>query len=281
MPQRNFTRMLAQTASEWSNDKAPRLGAALAFYSALSIGPLLVLSIAVAGFLFGKQAASGRLVHQMSGLIGKDGAVFIQMVLANSHQPKEGIIATVISVAVLLFSASGVFGELQDALNTIWKIAPKPRGTFVNLLRSRFLSFAMILGTGFLLLISLSINAALGFVGDSIFAYMPASATVLMILNAVMSFLVVTGLFATIFKFLPDTRVLWRDVWTGALITAILFTLGKYLIGLYLGHSAISSTYGAAGSLIVFLVWIYYSAQILYFGAEFTYVYAGNKPTSP
>ncbi len=253
-------------------DKAPRLGAALAFYSALSIGPLLILSIAMAGFLFGEDAMRGRLVKQMGGLIGKDGAVFIQMVLANAHQPKQGIIATSISVLVLLFSASGVFGELQDALNTIWKVQPHPRGTFMQFLHDRFLSFSMILGTGFLLLVSLSINTAIGFIGDNIFIYMPNSALLLVALNAILSFVVTAALFATIFKFLPDTQVAWRDVWQGAVITTLLFTLGKYLIGVYLGHSAINSSYGAAGSLIVFLVWIYYSAQILYFGAEFTHV---------
>lgn len=264
--------MVKLTGQDWWEDKAPRLGAALAFYSVLSLGPLLLIVISVSGLVFGYEAASGQVVEQLRGLVGNEGAEAIQTVLVNSRRPEAGIFATIVGIITLLIGATGVFGQLQDALNTIWEVKAKPGRGVLWILRKRFLSFAMVLGTGFLLLISLAISAGLAALGQLAVDSLPE---ILMSgINFLISFGVTTLLFAMIFKILPDVHIKWRDVWMGAVITAALFTIGKSLIGIYLGHSALSSTYGASGSLIVLLLWIYYSAQILFLGAEFTQVYA-------
>jgi membrane protein len=266
--------MLREAAADWSADKASQLGAALAFYSLLSIAPLLIIAVAVAAFFFGEEAARGELMTQLTGMVGEDGAAAVQEMLQNAQQPGVGIVATVLGIATLLFGASGVFAQLQDAMNTVWDVEPKRESGIWSFIRTRFLSFAMVLGTGFLLLISLVLSASISAAGSFLTGAIPALEPVMHIANAVVTFLVVTLLFAMIFKFLPDAEVAWRDVWMGALFTAVLFTIGKLAIGIYLGQSALGSAYGAAGSLVVLVVWIYYSAQILFFGAELTQVYA-------
>lgn len=266
--------MLKQTASDWVEDKAPQLGAALAFYSLLSIAPLLLIAISIAGLVFGEEAARGGIEHQIEDLVGEQGAQAVEDMLAHAKKPGAGILATVTGIATLLFGASGVFGQLQDSLNTIWEVRPKPGGGVWGFLRTRFLSFAMVLGVGFLLLVSLVLSAGLAAIGNYLGDLLPAWGTLVGVLNFVISFLVITLLFALIFKLLPDVKIAWKDVWFGAALTAALFTIGKFLIGLYLGYASVESSYGAAGSLVVFVLWVYYSAQILFFGAEFTQVYA-------
>lgn len=273
--------LLKQTGIEWIDDKVPRLGAALAFYSVLSIGPLLLLSLAAAGLLFGHEAAQGKIVAEIQGVIGNDAATAIQDMVADSAQKeKAGIIASVIGIATLLIGASGVFGQLQDAMNTIWGLKSKPGRGIWGFIRGRFLSFTMVLGTGFLLLISLVVSTALATLTEYTSGLFTDYAFLMQGINFMISLGVISLLFAIIFKYLPDAKVAWRDVWIGAVMTALLFTVGKFAIGFYLGRSSFSSSYGAAGSLVVVLVWVYYSAQILFFGAEFTQVYAnrfGNK----
>jgi membrane protein len=271
-----FWGLLRTTVHEWSEDKVPRLGAALAFYSVLSIAPLLLIAIAVAAMVFGREAASGQLVTQMRGMVGPEGAKAIQEMLANNQKPGVGSIAAIIGFATLLFAASGVFGQLQDAMNTIWEVQPKPGRGILGTIRDRFLSFAMVLGSGFLLLVSLLLSTAVAATFQFAVGLAPGLKPLLQVGDTVVSAVVVTLLFALIFKLLPDAKIAWRDVWVGAILTTILFIAGKALIGLYLGQSSYASAYGAAGSLVVLLVWIYYSSQILFFGAEFTQVYANR-----
>ncbi|MGZ3388023.1 MAG: YhjD/YihY/BrkB family envelope integrity protein [Isosphaeraceae bacterium] len=271
-----FWGLLRTTASEWMEDKVPRLGAALAFYSVLSIAPLLIIAIAIAALAFGEEAARGQLVGQMRGMVGPEGADAIQEMIKNARKPATGTVAALLGVVTLLFGASGVFGQLQDAINTIWEVQPKPGRGVLAMLKDRFLSFAMVLGTGFLLLVSLVLSAALAAFFALAGALAPGLGAVLQVANILVSFTVVAVLFALIFKLLPDAKIAWRDVWVGAVLTTVLFLVGKALIGLYLGRSGYGSAYGAAGSLVVLLVWIYYSAQILFFGAEFTQVYANR-----
>lgn len=266
--------ILKQTASDWIEDKAPQHGAALAFYTLLSIAPLLLISVSIAGMVLGKEAARGGIERQIDDMVGKEGAEAVQDMLANSKKPEHGLLATVVGVATLLFGASGVFGQLQDSMNAVWEVRPKPGGGVMGFIRTRFLSFAMVLGVGFLLLVSLVASATLAGAGDYLKGVVPGWTVLGNVLNIVVSLLVVTLLFAMIFKILPDVRIAWRDVWVGAALTALLFTLGKFLIGLYLGYASVGSTFGAAGSLVVLVIWVYYSAQILFFGAEFTQVYA-------
>ena len=274
-PQAIFA-LLKQTVSEWLEDRASRLGAGLAYYTAVSLAPLLIILIAIAGFVLGRQAVEGQVVAQIQGLVGKTGAEAIQAMIASASQPKAGIIATVVSIATLLFGASGVFGALQDALNTIWEVTPKPGRGMLGMLRDRFVSFTMLLGVGFLLLVALVLSAGLAALGKFLGGLLPIPEAVLQAVNFVISFGVITLLFALIYKILPDAEIRWSDVWTGAAVTALLFTIGKFVLGLYLGKSSAGSAYGAAGSLIVVLLWVYYSAQILFFGAEFTQVYANT-----
>jgi membrane protein len=274
MDLKNYASLFRETGRQWLEDKVPRLGAALAYYSALSLAPLLVIAIAIAGLFFGEAAARGHLLDQFRGLVGVQGGEAIETMIAHARKPRTGTIAGVVGVVVLLFGASGVVGQLQDALNTIWEVAPKPGRGVLGFLRDRFLSLAMVLGVGFLLLVSLVLTTVLTALGTYVTGLLPGAAVLLHALNSVVSLVVITLLFALIFKLLPDVKISWGDVWIGAVLTAVLFTLGKFLLGLYLGHSGLSSTYGAAGSLVALLVWVYYSAQILFFGAEFTKVYA-------
>lgn len=272
--------LLTETYREWNEDHAPRLGAALAFYAMLSLGPLLLLILSGTALLFGEAAARGQIMGQIDGLVGTEGAAAIQEVLAASAAHEgAGWFATLVGLLTLLIGASGVFGQLQEALNLIWNVKPQ-QFSFWMLVRRRFFSFTMVLGTGFLLLISLIVSAALAMLGEFSLA-LPGAEILWQGVNQLVGFAIITGLFAVIFKYVPDIRIAWRDVWIGAALTAALFTLGKLAIGLYLGHSAFSSTYGAAGSLVVVLVWVYYSAQILFFGAEFTQVTSRYRMRPP
>ena len=266
--------LLKETGSRWLEDNAPRLGAALAYYIIFSLAPLLITIIAVAGLVFGPQAAQGQLHGQIEQLVGEEGAKAIEAMVAGASETGSGVLASVLGIAMLLLGAAGLFGELQGALNTIWGVRPKPGRGVLGLLRDRFLSFSMVLGTTFLLLVSLVVSAALAALG-SLFGEWQ-TAVVGQVVNQVISLGVVTLLFAMIYRFLPDVKIAWRDVWLGAVITAVLFTVGKYLIGLYLGRTSTASAFGAAGSLAVLLIWLYYSAQIFLFGAEFTKVHANR-----
>jgi membrane protein len=272
--------LLKQTFTEWSNDKVPRLGAALAYYTVFAIVPLLIIIIAIIGLVYGQEAAQSYILDQIAGLVGGQSANAIKDMIHRANQPSTGIVATMVAVVTLLFGASGLFGQLQDALNTIWGVEPKPGRGIWGLIKDRFLSFMAVLGTGFLLLVSLVLSAALSAFGKWFGGWLPAPELVLQALNLIISFGVITVLFAMMFKLLPDARIAWSDVWVGAAITALLFTLGKFLIGLYLGKSDVGSAYGAAGSLVIVLLWVYYSAQILLFGAEFTQVYANTSGAS-
>lgn len=266
--------LLRQTFSDWSEDKASRLAAALAYYTIFSIAPLIIIVIAVAGLIFGREAVQGQIEGQIQGLVGDEGAGLIQEMVKGTSSESGSIIATIIGVVTLLFGATGVFGQLQDALNTIWEVAPKPDRGIWGIVKDRFISFTMILGVGFLLMVSLVLSAALAAVNQFMSGTLDNVAYLSQVINFIISFGVITLLFAMMYKILPDVEIAWNDVWIGAAVTALLFTIGKFLIGLYLGQSAVSSSYGAAGALVVILVWIYYSAQILFFGAEFTQVYA-------
>lgn len=269
--------LLKETVAEWWQDKAPRLGAALAFYTALSLAPLLILVAPAAGAVFGPEFdARQQIAAQFSQLFGADAGGAIHAVLEASQGPQRpGALATALSIGVLLFAASGVFAELQDALDTIWEVAPKPtnKAALISLLRQRFLSFAMVLCIGFLLLVSLLFSAALSALRDYAAPRVTDVAVAWTVANNVVSFVVITLLFAMMFKVLPDVKIRWRDVWLGAALTSGMFTLGRFLIGEYIGRTTLWSSYGAGKSLVVLLVWIYYSAQILFLGAEFTRAY--------
>lgn len=267
--------LATQTVKEWSEDKAARLAASLSYYTVFSIPPLLILFLVVAGQLYDQTAVRTQLIDQISGLVGPTGAEAIGMILDNASSPEGTIIATLVSFATLLFGASGVFGQLQDALNTIWNVEIVESGLLLTI-QKRFFSFTMVLGVAFLLMVSLVVSSWLAALNTFVSDVIPTLVILAQIVNFMVSLVVISVLFALIFKVVPDIKIAWGDVWIGAIVTALLFTIGKWGIGLYLGNSAPSSTYGAAGSLIVILLWVYYSAQILFFGAEFTQVYA-NK----
>ena len=266
--------VLKETYREWSEDKATRLAAALAYYTAFSIAPLLLIAISVAGLVFGREAAEGQVYAQLEGLLGQGAAATIQESVASSQNTGASTISAIIGLAMLVWSASGVFSQLQDALNTIWEVAPDPNAGWLATIRRRFMSMTMVLGIGFLLLVSLVLSAGISAIGNLLGGLLPGGELLWQGLNFVLGFAVVALLFAAIYKVLPDAEIEWSDVWVGAVVTSFLFTVGRILIGLYLGHASVGSTFGAAGSLLVFLVWVYYSAQILFFGAEFTQVYA-------
>jgi membrane protein len=276
MTTKEITGLIKETFGDWSEDKAVRLAAALSYYTVVALAPLLVIIIAIAGLVFGREAAEGQIVAQIGSLVGQQSAEAIQGIIANASQPKSGIIASLLGIATLLFGASGVFGQLQDGLNTVWEVQPKPGRGLLGIIKDRFLSLTMVFGVGFLLLVSLVLSAALSALGGYVNRLLPLPEVLLQGLNFITSLLVITLLFAMIFKVLPDAEIAWGDVWIGAAITAMLFAVGKLLLGLYIGRSSVGSAYGAAGSLIVILVWIYYSTQILFLGAEFTQVYANR-----
>jgi membrane protein len=272
----SIPRLLVAAAKDFMEDKAPRLAAALSYYTAFSLPPLLVAVIGVAGIVYGVDKVRESILSQVANLVGTDSAATLGEAVTNAQQTTGSGIALVLGLATLLIGATGAFGQLQEALNTIWELEPKKGGGIWRLVRSRLLSFGTILGTGFLLLVSLTVSAAIGALVD-VASNVGWMAPYIASLDVVASLIVITCLFALIFKLLPDTKIEWRDVWVGAGLTAILFVVGKFAIGFYLGVSDVGSAYGAAGSIIVILVWIYYSALILFFGAEFTQVWASNR----
>ncbi|MEP6935761.1 MAG: YihY/virulence factor BrkB family protein, partial [Nitrospirota bacterium] len=267
-------KLLSATCTKWTADHAQGLGAALAFYSIFSLAPLLLIVIAIAGLVFGQQAAQGQIIGQIQALVGEDSAKAIQSMMEEARKPATGIIATVLAVVLLLLGATGVFAQLQEALNTIWRVEEKPGEGIWHVLKNRFISLLAVLGTGFLLLISLVISAGLSAIGTTLEYFLPIPGLLLQVINFFVSIAIVTLLFAMIYKLLPDASIQWRDVWIGAIITSLLFTIGKFLIGFYLSKSNVGIAYGAAGSFVVILIWVYYSSQIFLFGAEFTAVYA-------
>lgn len=277
--------LLKSVFSSWSDDYAPSMGAALAYYTMFSIAPLLLIVISVAGLVFGQEAARGEIFHQLDGLMGAEGAQAVQGLLESANKPKQGIASTIVGAILLLVGATTVFAELQSALDRIWRAPERENISGIwGLLRSRLLSFGMILGLGFLMMVSLVFSAALAamskwwgpvFGGWEAFAH---------IVNQLVSFSFTTLVFAMIYKFMPRVKIEWHDVWIGALVTAFLFTVGKFLISLYIGKAGVSSSFGAAGSLVILLVWVYYSAQIFLLGAEFTWIYShlhGSRQDAP
>ncbi len=274
MKLRTIPSLLKDTGSEWLDDKAPRLAASLALYTLLSLAPLLIFAVSVAGLIFGEDAAKGQIAGQLASVLGEKGAIAVQAILANASTPSSGVVGTIVGLALALFGASGVFGELQGTLNAIWDVDTKPGRGIKGFIRDRFFSFTLVLGVAFLLLVSLVLSAGLAAIGAYLSHSLPGGATVWQIANFLISIGVTTVLFALIYKVVPDVNIRLRDVWVGALATAVLFTLGKFAIGLYVGRSTVASPFGAAGSVVALVVWVYYSAQILFFGAEFTQVYA-------
>jgi membrane protein len=269
--------LIKMSVVSWRKDYASSMGGALAYYTLFSIAPLLLIVIAVAGFFLGAEAARGEIDAQLQGLLGEDGAAAVAGLLESASEPEEGLLATIVSVLLLLLGATTVFAELQSDLDRIWRAETKPISGLWSFLRARILSFSMILVLAFLLLVSLVFSAALSALGKWWGGWFEGWAVLLEVLNFAVSFAITTGLFALIYKFLPRAEIAWRDVWIGAVVTALLFAIGKSLIGLYIGRSGIASGFGAAGSFVVLLVWVYYSAQIFLLGAEFTWVYAHER----
>lgn len=264
-----------ETLERWMEDKASALAAALAYYALFSLAPLVLIATAVAGLAYGREAVEGHLYVQIAGLVGKDSARAIQSIVANvGLHPSGGILATVVGLLILLVGATGVFAQLQESLNTVWRTRSPTTSGVLDWFRVRFLSLGMVMGVGFLLLVSLVLSALLAGVGQFLGAFIPGWVVLGHVLNVGVSLAGITVLFAMMFKVLPDTPVAWGDVWLGALVTSFLFTLGKFAIGFYLGQASVASSYGAAGSVVIVLLWVYYSSLILYLGAEFTHVYS-------
>ena len=261
----------------WVDDYAPSMGAALSYYTLFSLAPLLIIVIAVAAMVFGQAAAQGEIVSQLRGIMGEDGAVAVEGLLKAAREPTQGVVATLTGVVLLLLGATAVFAELQSALDRIWRVPAQSKGSGIwTLLRMRLLSFGLVLGLGFLLVVSLVVSAALAVLGRWWSGWFAGWGVILEMLNFAVSFGIFTLLFAMIYKIMPRAKIPWRDVWTGAAVTALLFTIGKMLIGLYLGKSSLASGFGAAGSLVVLIAWVYYSAQIFLFGAEYTWVFSNQ-----
>jgi membrane protein len=271
---KNIWLLLKDSAIAWDKDNIAQLGAALAYFTVLSLSPLVSLVILFSSFGFGHQAASGQLVSQVRGLIGDQGADLVQSMITNAYNSGSNVFVAIFSIAMLLVGASAVFIQLRDSLNAIWHVQQKPAGTIRAFLRARVFSFAMILGIGFLLLVSLILSAALAAMSNYISSLISIMAGLVSILDLMISFVGITVIFAFMFKFLSAATLTWKDVWIGASVTSLLFSVGKLLIGLYLGNSAIGSTFGAASSLVIIMMWAYYSSQIVLFGAEFTRLYA-------
>jgi membrane protein len=262
------------TVTEWLEHRASSKGAALAFYTLFSLAPILVLVLAIAGFFYGQQAARGELFLQLRGLLGNQGAEAIQLVLAGAHNKDQGRLATLVAGVLLLFGATSVFAELKTSLDDIWQVPPLTRGTAWDVIRTRLLSFGMVLVLAFLLMVSLVVSAALALLEKYLNVIWQDAAVLLPLLNGAIGFIVIAAMFGVIFKMLPRVKLSWHDVTIGALGTAALFTLGKYAIGAYIGNSGVTSSFGAAGSMIALLLWVYYSAQIFFLGAEFARQYA-------
>jgi len=275
----HFSELIVQTVREWLADNAPRLGAGLAFYSVLSAAPLLVITIAIVGAFVGEEAARKEIIDQSQSLLGEQGVAAVQEMMANMQSTGGGFWAGLLGIATLLVGASGVFGELQASMNAIWNVPPKPNQTVWTILRDRFLSFMLVLGTGFLLLILLVVNAGVAAFAQFVNHWLPGETLLLQLTNVVLSLVVTTLLFAFLFRRIPDVNISFGDVLPGAVMTALLFSLGKTLLGVYFAWAGVGSAYGAAGSLVVLLIWLYYSSQLFLFGAEFTQVYARRYGT--
>ncbi len=277
MSPKHLFELCKKAVMAWIDDFAPSMGAAISYYTMFSLAPLLLIVIAVAGALFGREAVQGQIVEQLSGLIGHDGATAVQGLIKSASEPKKGLIAGTISVVVLIVGATTVFAELQSALDRIWHVPEqdKPSGVWA-VLRARVLSFGLILGVAFLLMVSLSVSAGVAAFGTWVGGMLPGWELLLQGINILISLGIETLMFAMIFKLMPTVPIGWRDVWIGALVTAVLFEIGKIGIGLYIGKSGITSSFAAAGGLVVLLAWVYYAAQIFLLGAEFTKVYAGE-----
>ncbi|MDE2598144.1 MAG: YihY/virulence factor BrkB family protein [Rhodocyclaceae bacterium] len=284
---RRFYHLARKSVEAWFDDYAASMGAAIAYYTVFSLAPLLIIVIAVAGAVFGREAVEGQIAGQISSLIGVETAMGVQGLIRSASRPASGALATVVSLILLLIGATSVFAELQTALNRIWRVPVAPRRTaWWHTLRARLLSFGLILGLAFLMMVSLIISAAVAALAQWAHGLIPAEESLLQGINFGVSLVITSTMFAMIYKFVPDAKIAWRDVWVGAAVTAVLFELGKIAIGLYLGKSGMTSAYAAAGSLAVLLIWVYYSAQIFLLGAEFTWVLAtehgaGNTDLPP
>ena len=273
-------RMLGTAISAWLADGAPRLGASLAYYTLFSLAPILLVVIAIAGFAFGEEAVRGQIVAELDQLVGPEGAKAVQTLLQGARRESGGALATVLGTVTFLLAATGAFLELQYALNRVWRVQPKPGLSVRAILLDRLRSFGIVVGIGFLLLVSLAVSAALAALGD-VLGRAPGLPAIWMAVNAALGFAVVAVLFALLFKYLPDVELRWRDVWLGGAVTALLFTAGKQLIGLYLGKSATASSYGAAGSVVVLMLWVYFTSQVVLLGAEFTRVFTRRNRSRP
>lgn len=266
--------LVKEAAEDWDSDDASSLAAALACYTLLSIAPLMVVAVSIGGMLFGREAARGQIAGELGSIVGSEAAQAIQSIAANAKDPAPGIVSTIVGIVVLLLGASGVFIELHTALNRIWEVQPKPGRGVLGFMRDRLFSFAMVLAVAFLLLVSLVLSAALAAVGHFFQQSLPGGEFIWQVINFLVSLAVTSFLFALIYKYVPDAVIRWRDVWLGATVTAVLFSIGKLLLALYIGKSSFSSSFGAAGSLVALVVWVYYSSQIVFLGAEFTQAWA-------
>jgi membrane protein len=277
MHAKHFIALVKKAVNAWLDDYAPSMGAAIAFYTVFSLAPLVIIVIAVAGFFGGHDAVQGQLFQQVAALVGPEGAKAVESVVQGAQAPRQGLVATLISVGILLVGSTSVFSELQSALDRIWKVpaAEKPSGIW-NMVRTRLLSLGLVLALAFLLIVSLIVSAVLSALGSWASGLLPEWEILLQISNILVGLVFTTILFAMIYRFMPNASVAWRDVWTGAAVTAVLFEIGKILIGLYIGKASIASSYTAAGSLVVVLIWVYYAAQVFLLGAEFTWVYANQ-----
>jgi membrane protein len=276
---RSFWTLVKEAFNQWWNEDRPfELAAALAYYTLFSLAPLLVIAVSVAGFFFGREAAQNQIVQTLSGFVGKDAGLVIQTTIENAakQQTSDSIVAVVVGVALLLFGAGGVIGQLQSSLNMIWGVEPKPGQGVLGFIKERFMSYAMVLGVGFLLLVSLVVSAALSAFDQFLEGAMPGAGIILQVIHFVVSLGLIAFMFAAIYRFMPDARVAWKDAAIGGFLTALLFNIGKFFIGLYIGQSSVASVYGAAGSIVTLLLWIYYSSLIFFFGAELTQVYAAK-----
>jgi membrane protein len=273
---KNIWNLLKASVSAWSDDKAPSRGAALSYYTIFAMPPLFMIAIFMASLVFDPTSVRTQMFSEVGGVIGKKSAQAIEAAMTAQYQTNKGLFASAIAVVTLIVTTTGLFIELQDALNSFWGVEPKPGRGVMGFVRMRLLSFAMVVGIGFLLLVSLLVSAALAGLSKFLNELFPGVGILSIIVSGLVSFAVITVLFAMIFKVLPDVKIAWRDVWIGAVVTSLLFAAGKFLLGWYLGRSTTISAYGAAGSIVLVLLWVYYSAQILFFGAEITKVYANR-----
>lgn len=271
---RAVARLFLEALKGWWNDNVPRLGASLSYYTIFALAPVLLVVIAIAGAAFGEEAVRGRVVGELEELTGRSSAMIIQQLLARAADQEAGLVASIVGGVTFLLTSTGAFLELQAALNQIWGVKAQPNANVISFLRQRFVSFGLVVGIGFLLMVSLAVSAGLSAAEEWMTGRLPESAVAMQAASTVLSFGVITVLFTLLYKVLPDVKLAWRDVWVGGAVTALLFSVGKYLIGLYLGSSAPASSYAAAGSFLVFLLWVYYSSQIVLLGAEFTRVWA-------